>query len=126
VSILGISADSKTYDSTTTATFSGTSLTSGASTSTDYKIYSSDASLVSLDTSGATGVFSNKNVANGISVSAGGFALSGAKASNYSLSQPSGLTANITPTLGLTNPYRHLLHRVWSAVRLPPFSREYR
>jgi hypothetical protein len=96
VSILGISVNNKTYDSTTTATFSGTSLTSGASTSTDYKIYSSDASFVSLDTSSATGVFANKNVANGISVSAGGFALSGSKASNYSLSQPSGLTANIT------------------------------
>ncbi len=96
VSILGISANNKIYDSTTTATLSGTSLTSGASTDTDYKIYTSDVSLVTLDTSNASGVFASKNAANGISVSASGFALSGTRASNYSLSQPTGLTANIT------------------------------
>ena len=96
VSILGISANNKIYDSTTTATLSGTSLTSGASTATDYKIYTSDVSLVTLDTSNASGVFASKNAANGISVSASGFALSGTRASNYSLSQPTGLTANIT------------------------------
>ena len=96
VSILGISANNKIYDSTTTATLSGTSLTSGASTATDYKIYSSDVSLVTLDTSNSSGVFASKNAANGISVSASGFALSGTRASNYSLLQPTGLTANIT------------------------------
>ena len=52
---------------------------------------------VSLVTTSATGSFANKNVGNAKAVTASGYALTGLDASNYTLVQPSGLTANITP-----------------------------
>lgn len=59
---------------------------------------------VSLVTSGSTGTFANPNVGNNIGVTAAGFSITGAQASNYTLTQPTGLTANITPaTLNVTN-----------------------
>jgi hypothetical protein len=43
-----------------------------------------------------TGVFANKNVGTGKTVTASGFSISGPDAANYSISQPTGLLANIT------------------------------
>ena len=42
-------------------------------------------------------VFSDKNVGTGKTVTVSGYTLSGADASNYTLVEPTGLTANITP-----------------------------
>ncbi|WP_046969775.1 YDG domain-containing protein, partial [Luteibacter rhizovicinus] len=51
----------------------------------------------SLVTAGAVGTFGTKNVGNGIGVTASGFTLAGNGTGNYTLSQPTGLFANITP-----------------------------
>jgi hypothetical protein len=74
----GASVSDKTYDGNTTATVSSGTLTG---------VFSPD--VVSVSTSG---VFSSANVGTGISVT---LALTGADASNYTLTQP-GRTANIS------------------------------
>ena len=83
VSITGITTNNKVYDGTTAATLSGGAL-SGLVTG----------DLVTL-TKG-TGVFANKNAGTGKTITASGYAISGTDASNYTISQPSGLTADIT------------------------------
>ncbi|HEX4152333.1 MAG TPA: YDG domain-containing protein, partial [Steroidobacteraceae bacterium] len=88
LTISGVSADSKPYDGTAIATLSS----SGASL---HGILGSDS--VNLSNSGATGSFASVDVGNALSVTASGFALAGGKASDYTLSQPTGLTADITP-----------------------------
>jgi hypothetical protein len=82
LTVTGTSVAHKVYDGGLVATLSGGSLQG--------VINSDDVSLVQA------GNFASKNVANGISVTAAN-SLSGVNASNYSLTQPSGLTANITP-----------------------------
>jgi hypothetical protein len=89
LTITGISISNKTYDATTTATISGTAAYSG---------------LVNGETFSVTGTpnatFTDKNVANGKSVTLVDYT---APSGNYSISQPTGLTANITAaTLTLT------------------------
>jgi hypothetical protein len=54
--------------------------------------------VVSVTGTGA-GTFANKNVAEGKAVAVTGFSLTGADAVNYTIVQPTGLTANITPAL---------------------------
>ena len=88
LTITGVIANSKVYDATTADSLN----TTGAGLS---GLFGSDA--VTLSSSGATGQFSGANVGNNLAVSASGFTISGASASNYTLSQPAGLTANITP-----------------------------
>ena len=84
LTITGISANNKVYDGSTSATISGTPSLLG--------VINSDS--VTL---GGTPVasFSNKNVGNPKTVTVSGYSLSGSKASNYSLTQPT-LTAYIT------------------------------
>ena len=82
LTVTGTSVANKIYDGGLTATLSGGSLVG--------VINSDTVSLVQA------GNFTSKNVANGISVTATD-SLSGPQASNYSLTQPTGLTANITP-----------------------------
>jgi ribosomal protein L27 len=83
LSITGVTAQNKVYDSTTAATLAAGSLSG---------VFGGD--TVSL-TQG-TGVFANKNVGTGKTVTASGFSLTGGDAANYSISQPTGLLANIT------------------------------
>ena len=85
VSVAGVIADSKVYDSNTTATLSGT-----ASVNT---LGGDDVSL----TTNYIANFADTDVGSGRSVTVDSFALSGSDASNYTLSQPSGLSADITP-----------------------------
>ncbi len=44
-----------------------------------------------------SGTFANKNVGNGKAVTVTGYTLVGADASNYTVVQPTAVTANITP-----------------------------
>lgn len=89
VSISGVTANSKVYDGTRTATFSGGTL-SGV-------IGTDEVTIVA-----GTGTFSDKNVGTSKTVLAHGYTLSGSDAQYYSLTaQPSGMTADIT-TKGLT------------------------
>jgi filamentous hemagglutinin family protein len=88
ISVTGITANNKVYDATTGATFTGTpTVSTGVAGET-------------FDVSNGTVAFGQSNVGTGLTVTASGFGLTnaggGATASNYSLAQPSGLTANIT------------------------------
>src|SRR2546427_159159 len=87
LTISGAVANNKEYDGNTTATvtFSGASLVG---------VIGLDA--VTINSAGYSATFADKTVANGKPVTVLGVALSGADAGNYTVSQPSGLTANIT------------------------------
>ena len=89
LAITGVSANDKTYNGTTAATLN----VAGAALQ---NVIATDAGSVALGTAGATGVFASRNVGTGIAVTASGFAISGAKADNYVLSQPTGLSAAIS------------------------------
>ena len=76
--------------------------------------------VVTLVTNGSTATFASANVANGIGVTVSDLSLGGAQAGNYTLTQPAGLTGNITPAgssvaLGASaNPVAHLSSGVHS------------
>jgi filamentous hemagglutinin family protein len=82
-SVSGETANNKVYDATTAATLSGGVLNG---------ILPSDTGAVTLS---QTGQFASPNVGTGIAVTASD-TLSGASGGNYTLTQPTGLTANIT------------------------------
>jgi hypothetical protein len=88
LTISGAVANNKPYDGTTNATvnFSGASLVG---------VESGDS--VTINSSGYSANFDNKNVGNDKAVTVTGVTLGGTGAGNYTVSQPSGLTANITP-----------------------------
>ena len=87
ITVDGVIASNKIYDANTTASY----VTAGYLFT---GVVGSD--VVTLDTTGASATFASANVANNITVSYAGFALSGAAAGNYILTQPSSTTANIT------------------------------
>jgi filamentous hemagglutinin family protein len=90
LSITGVSAQNKNYDATNTAT-----LTTGSAALAG--VFAPDNGQVSLNSTNATAAFSSVNVGNGLSVTASGFDITGGAAGNYSVSQPTGLFANILP-----------------------------
>ena len=83
--ISGVTANSKVYDTTTSDTLSGTA-----------SVTALGSDNVSLAGTGV-GLFASKNVGTGKAVTVAGFTLSGADAGNYTLVEPTGLTASITP-----------------------------
>ena len=85
----GIAANNKTYDGTTVATISSNNVVLNG-------VVAGDAANVKLSTNGYTASFASAGVANGIGVTVCGLTLTGAGATNYTLTQPAGLTANIT------------------------------
>jgi filamentous hemagglutinin family protein len=87
LTIAGVTATSRTYDATTLDALGGAAALQG--------LVAGDG--VSLDASSAIGNFASPNVGNGMAVTASGFALTGAGSGNYTLTQPTGLFANITP-----------------------------
>ncbi len=87
LTVSGVTADSKVYDATTAASLNTGSASLGGVIG---------AEVVSLDSTNRSALFSDKNVGTGKAVSTAGFALSGADASNYSVMQPAGVTADIT------------------------------
>ncbi len=90
LSITGVTANSKVYDATTTASLNvGSAAVSG--------LVPSDSGNVTLSTSGSTGTFSQADVGSNLAVSANGFVLAGSAAGNYSVAALIGVTANITP-----------------------------
>ena len=84
LTVTGTAAASKIYDGTTTAALSGASLAG---------VLGSDVVTLGADT---TGSFATKNVGSNIAVTTA-MTLGGADAGNYLLTQPTGLTASITP-----------------------------
>lgn len=85
LTISGLSGANKVYDGTTNASLTGIATLNG--------IIGSD--VVTLSGS-PSGNFANKNVGSNKSITITGYSLSGAQAGNYTLTQPTGLTANIT------------------------------
>ena len=83
----GLTANSKLYDGNTTATLSGTPTLSGV-------IPADVANVILGGTPVAT--FASAAVGTGIAVTVTGYTISGSAAGNYTLTQPTGLTADIT------------------------------
>jgi hypothetical protein len=79
-----ITASNKVYDGNTSATITGRTLSG---------VIGSDA----VSYTGGTATFSDKNVANGKTVTGTGLTLTGADASNYTVNGTATTTANITP-----------------------------
>jgi hypothetical protein len=89
LTVSGITANNKVYDASTSATLDMDSASLVGVISGD---------SVTLNAGAATGVFNNKNVGTGKTITLGGLSLSGADAGDYSLSQPSAM-ADITKAL---------------------------
>jgi hypothetical protein len=87
LTINGALANNKIYDGNMNASVDFTVASLGGTISGD---------SVSIDSSGYLASFPNKNVGTAKAVTVTGVALSGGDAGNYTVSQPSGLTANIT------------------------------
>ncbi len=85
----GLSANNKTYDGSTSATISSNSVALSG-------VLAGDSGNVSLSTNGYVANFNNATVGSGKSVTVSGLSLSGSASGNYSLTQPGGLSANIT------------------------------
>jgi hypothetical protein len=88
LTITGLTADDKEYDGTSFATLSGTAVLNG--------VLSADDADVSLVIDSATAEFSSPEVGVSIPVIVSGYSLLGSAISNYTLQQPTGLTASIT------------------------------
>jgi hypothetical protein len=87
LTVSGITALSKVYDATTNATIN-------VSLATLNGVLAGD--VVTLNAAGATGAFGDKMAATGKTVTVTGLTVGGADATNYMVSPPSGLTADIT------------------------------
>ncbi|NDE17796.1 hypothetical protein EBZ80_22995 [bacterium] len=92
LTVSGATATSRVYDGTTTIAITGGSLTTGSGAG---QVLSGDAANVTLGGS-PTGTVSSKDVGNTKSVTVTGYSLSGSAAGNYSVTQPTGLSADIT------------------------------
>ena len=86
LTISGVTANNKVYNGTTAA-----SLNTGSASLSG--VVSGD--VVSLNSSGVTGVFANADVGTSKTVNISGFSIGGSDAGNYTLTQPAA-TANIT------------------------------
>ena len=90
LTITGISISIKTYDATTAATISGTAAYSGLVNGESFSV-----------TGSPSAVFNNKNVGTAKPITVSGYT---APSGNYSITQPTGLTADITAkALSLTS-----------------------
>lgn len=92
LTITGISAEDKDFDSDTDAVLLGSPVLNGVVGSEN----------VVLDASGAIAIFDNMGPGGNIPVTVTGYAITGTDIANYTLTQPAGLSANILET-GLDN-----------------------
>ena len=88
----GLTANNKVYDGTTTATLNTSNVVL-------IGVLAVDTNNVQLLTNGYVANFASANVGTGIGVTVSGLTLTGSAAGNYTLSQPSGLSASITPAM---------------------------
>jgi hypothetical protein len=87
LSVVGLTANNRPYDGTTNATLSGTAALSAGVVSGD---------IVTLSGT-PLAWFANKTAGTAKPVTVTGFTITGADAANYTLAQPAGLTATISP-----------------------------
>ena len=90
----GLSANNKAYDGTANATLTSNNVVLAG-------VLAGDAGNVVLVTNGYVANFNNGSAGNGKPVTVSGLSLGGSASGNYSLTQPTGLSANIT-ALGVT------------------------
>jgi len=88
LTVSGVAANDKVYDRSTSATLATGGAAFGGLIPGD---------TISLDASGYAANFADRNVGTGKAVTVTGLALSGADGGNYALTQPAGLTGDITP-----------------------------
>ena len=86
LTITGLNANNKVFDGTTLAILSGTATLNGIIESDNVSISGT-----------ATATFDNRNIGTAKSIIITGYSLIGSQSGNYTISQPSGLTADITP-----------------------------
>ncbi|MBS7787103.1 hypothetical protein KIH23_07315, partial [Flavobacterium sp. CYK-55] len=86
LTISGLSGVSRVYDRTTAATLSGTATLNGVIGTDDVAISGTPSAS-----------FASKTVGTNKPITVTGYTLSGAQAGNYSLTQPAGLVADVTP-----------------------------
>jgi trimeric autotransporter adhesin len=86
VTITGLGASDKVYNGTTVATITGTPILNGVI----------PGETVSLNTGSASASFASAAAGNNKTVTFSGYSLTGTTATNYSLSLPTNVTANIT------------------------------
>ena len=97
LNVTGLSSSSRIYDGTTAAALTGTAAllpaqAPGTGTSSDGKPYTGD----TLNLTGtAAGAFATKHVGNDKAITVSGLTLGGAQAGNYTLVQPTTLTASV-------------------------------
>ncbi len=110
LTISGLTADSRPYDGTTVATISGTPVLSDAIAGDDVAV-----------TGTPVGAFADKNVGTAKLVTVSGLSLSGTTATNYTLTQPTGLTGDITalPITVTAQPNTKLYDTNTSAAAIP-------
>ncbi|MFO1475215.1 MAG: YDG domain-containing protein [Verrucomicrobiota bacterium] len=89
LSVAGLTANDKSYDGTNTATLN---TTNGVSFP---ELIGSDS--VTLNTNSVIATFESSYTGTNLAVTVSGLALDGADAANYTLTQPAGLAASITP-----------------------------
>ena len=89
VTIIGISAQNKSYDGNADAAITGNPEISG--------LVAGDENDVTVEDANAKATFADKNAGERKTVRFTGYSLSGAKADNYKLSQPDSVTADIAP-----------------------------
>ena len=87
----GLTANNKNYDGSTTATLSSNNVVLAG-------VVQADTNNVRLVTNGYSATFNNATAGNGKPVLISGLSLGGSAAGNYTLTQPTGLTANVIPT----------------------------
>jgi hypothetical protein len=98
LTVTGISANNKVYDSTPTATLNGIavllpSVAPGSGSTSDGRAYTSDdVNLISI----GNGLFDNADYGNAKAVTVSGLNIEGPDAANYRVAQPTGLTADIS------------------------------
>lgn len=98
ITLIGVTGTHRIYDATTTATLTGTAAlqtaeTAGTGTAADGKPYTGDA----LSLGGTpTATFATKTVGTAKPITVTGYTLGDAQAGDYTLTQPAGLTANVT------------------------------
>ncbi len=88
--VLGITADGRMYDGTVTATLSSNAVVLAG-------VAPADVGQVALSTNGYVATFATASAGPSNEVSVTGLSLTGPKAANYTLVQPTGLTAAIVP-----------------------------
>lgn len=98
LTLIGVTGTHRIYDATTTATLTGTAAlqtaeAAGTGTAADGKPYTGDA-LSLGGTPAAT--FATKTVGTAKPITVTGYTLGDAQAGDYTLTQPAGLTANVT------------------------------